>query len=110
MFWFLLGGLKDEFKQVETRSRHCVACGRGTDHGLFRARRSITLFFIPVFGWNTGDPVERCLECGGDPAAAFASGPGDAAATWRCPSCGNVNPADTGTCLACRRTRGGATP
>ncbi|MCA9154161.1 MAG: zinc-ribbon domain-containing protein [Planctomycetales bacterium] len=86
---------------------HCPACQRPSSYSLKRVSRYFTLYFIPLFQTSTLGEYVTCDSCG----SAFEPQVLSMAQTtesekrqpWQCPTCHNHNPADSSSCLRCRR-------
>jgi uncharacterized C2H2 Zn-finger protein len=82
----------------------CPRCGQRQACELVRIKRTLKLFSVLPVWTSTLAEVRVCQICGareGEPPLSAIS-----TDTWRCPRCGNVNPAGTSSCLGCGRLQG----
>jgi len=112
-FFFFFAGTRTRRQCIAETHAHCPRCGRVRRVERCLASSWAHLYWIPL--WKVADLGEElvCTECGGAfpdgrhdpprPDPGWATGP-DAAVTWTCPSCGNVNPRDAAACLRCGAT------
>jgi hypothetical protein len=75
-----------------------------------RASEYFSLYFIPVIPMGTRGEYVRCRSCGARFKPDILKVPPEeleaASKPWKCPDCGNTNPGDHDSCLACGARRG----
>ncbi|XP_020236513.1 uncharacterized protein LOC109816059 [Cajanus cajan] len=101
MFFFFVGGLQNEVRQVvKSGVGGCTYCGRRAD--LVNYDKVLKLFFVPVWRWPAKDPLLYCANCRNffPPAAADSTAPPlyDA---LRCRFCDRAVDADFRFCPFC---------
>jgi ribosomal protein L40E len=77
----------------------CPRCGQRQPGEFVRIKRTLKLFSVLPVWTSTLAEVRVCQICGArEGEAPLSAIPTD---TWRCPRCGNVNPAGAISCLGC---------
>ncbi|QCE00112.1 uncharacterized protein LOC114193120 [Vigna unguiculata] len=62
MFFFFVGGLQQEVRQVlKSAVGKCTYCGNSVD--LVNSDKVLKLFFVPVWQWPAKDPLYHCSYC-----------------------------------------------
>ncbi|KAH6789101.1 zinc-ribbon domain protein [Perilla frutescens var. frutescens] len=62
MFFFFVGGLEQQAKQVlKSGVGRCIACGLPAD--LVEYEKVLKLFFVPVWRWPGKEPLMHCKDC-----------------------------------------------
>lgn len=83
----------------------CPRCGTTQPCDVVRLKRTTKLYSVlPVWTSTIGE-TRICQVCGARQGENQRQGPARLDETWRCASCGNVNPAGAPRCLGCRRER-----
>ena len=62
MFTFI-AGIQPKTRVLDDERRACPACGRVTLQRL-RVDQMLSLFFVPLFAVQRGEPFFACRECG----------------------------------------------
>ncbi|KAK7385176.1 hypothetical protein VNO78_30888 [Psophocarpus tetragonolobus] len=110
MFFFFVGGLQQEVRQVlKSGVGRCTYCRNTVD--LVHSDKVLKLFFVPVWRWPAKDPLLYCAACNNffphnyslPPAAASKSPPSTAAVpdALRCRFCDRAVEADFRFCPFC---------
>ncbi|MBS0267316.1 MAG: zinc ribbon domain-containing protein [Planctomycetes bacterium] len=96
-------------KVVGQEDFFCPRCRSEAVGDHVRVSRYFTLYFIPLFPISTVGEYIRCDECEGtfemDVLDLTQEDIEKALAPWRCQQCGNNNPSDYSSCLACKQPR-----
>jgi hypothetical protein len=101
LFWF-----GSDVKE-ERRPAGFFECPHGRQRQpceVVRTRRTLKLFSVLPVWTSTLAEFRVCQVCGArEGEAPLSAIPTN---TWRCPRCGNVNPAGSTSCLGCGRLQG----
>jgi len=105
----IIWGSTGKEKTIGRGDFYCPQCQRMSPFTHRRASRYFTLYFIPLFPMETLGEFVQCEQCGGD----FSQDILDLSPEqieemlqpWRCPYCGNNNPAGEARCLGCAEDR-----
>ena len=109
MIGIVVIGIKKVGRKLGVGIFACPQCRHDSPYTLKKVSRYFTLYFIPLIPLGKVGESVQCDECGTEfgtdilnqrpqEAQAFPS-------PWTCSRCGNVNPADHGSCVSCRGPR-----
>ena len=101
LFWF---GSDVKEERQPAGFFDCPGCGQRQPCELVRIKRTLKLFSVLPVWTSTLAEFRVCRVCGArEGEAPLSAIPTN---TWRCPRCGNVNPAGSTSCLGCGRLQG----
>lgn len=105
MIAIVLFGIKNVGRKLSTGIFACPQCHHDTVYTLKKVSRYFTLYFIPLIPLGKVGEIVQCHECGAEFGAdILAQTPQASTASpspWTCSRCGNINPAEYGSCLSC---------
>ncbi|KAL9681199.1 hypothetical protein QQ045_012980 [Rhodiola kirilowii] len=62
MFFFFVGGLEQQVRQVlKSNAARCINCGSTAD--LVDYEKVLKVFFVPVWRWPGKEPLMHCRDC-----------------------------------------------
>lgn len=109
MSGIIIFGTKPVERETGSGSFSCPTCGQDAPYSRHRIRQVFTLYFVPLFPVGSGRELVRCRRCGSEFAGEVLERGYDETRVrlepWRCEACGNTNPPEHSTCVACRRRR-----
>jgi hypothetical protein len=101
LFWF---GSDVKEERRPAGFFECPRCRQRQPCEVVRTRRTLKLFSVLPVWTSTLAEFRVCQVCGArEGEAPLSAIPTN---TWRCPRCGNVNPAGSTSCLGCGRLQG----
>ncbi|GLT85059.1 hypothetical protein SLE2022_032610 [Rubroshorea leprosula] len=106
MFFFFIGGLEQQVRQVlKSSAGRCINCGSSAD--LVDYDKVLKLFFVPVWKWPGKDPLMHCNICNLFFPQSFSLPPPNTVSTnavsdvLRCRSCDRVVEPEFSFCPFC---------
>ncbi len=106
---FFIFGTRNREKRIAGGEFFCPACLSHSSYHHLRVARYFTLYFIPIFPFQTLGEFVRCLNCHKNFNTTVLQMTREQIeaqhAPWKCPFCNNTNAGNAPTCLSCHTPR-----